>query len=188
MYNTSGSDIDVEEFEYHNGSRKIAKTYVEKKRRDRINRSLDELKELLAIHCDKARYQKLEKAEILEMCVDFVKQTNGHLNSMKHNYELGYQQCTTDAANFLNTITEISFVERQHLLNHLSTANNRRFHPYRKSTSHHSIVNEWFNRCGGKQKSLADSSSSSERSNTSSPSSSSLDDNSERSSTLWRPW
>ncbi|CAF2435004.1 unnamed protein product [Rotaria sp. Silwood2] len=185
MYNTSGSDIDTEEFEYHSGSRKVAKTYVEKKRRDRINRSLDELKDLLAIHCDKARYQKLEKAEILEMCVDFVKQTNVHLNSIKHNYELGYQQCTNDITTFLNTIPEISFIQRQHLLKHLSTSNNRRFHPYRQTTSHHSIVNEWFNRCGGgKQKSLPDSSS--ERSNTSSPSS--FDDNSERSSSLWRPW
>jgi hypothetical protein len=25
MYNTSGSDIDVEEFEYHSGSRKVRK-------------------------------------------------------------------------------------------------------------------------------------------------------------------
>lgn len=123
------------------------------------------------------------------MCVDFVKQTNGHLNLVKHNYELGYQQCTNDVSSFLNTIPEISFSERQNLLNRLSSTTNRRFHPYRKSTSHHLIVNEWFNRCGGKQKSLPDSSSS-ERSNTSSPTSSSLDDNSERlsSSSLWRPW
>ena len=120
------------------------------------------------------------------MCVDFVKQTNGHLNSIKRNYELGYQQCTTDVATFLSTIPEITFIERQNLLNHLSTANNRRFHPYRQSTSHYSIVNEWFNRCGGKQKSLADTSSS-ERSNTSSPSLS-FDEPSERSSSLWRPW
>jgi hypothetical protein len=25
MYNTSGSDIDMEEFEYHSGSRKVSK-------------------------------------------------------------------------------------------------------------------------------------------------------------------
>ncbi|CAF1012263.1 unnamed protein product [Adineta steineri] len=187
MYNTSGSDIDMEEFEYHSGSRKIAKTHVEKKRRDRINRSLDELKDLLSIHCDKARYQKLEKAEILEMCVEFVKQTNGHLNKVKRNYEQGYQQCTNDVTTFLNTMPEVSFIDRQNLINHLSTTNNRRFHPYRPSTSHHSIVNDWFSRCGGKQKSLPDTSSS-ERSNTSSPSSSSFDDSSERSSSLWRPW
>ena len=118
------------------------------------------------------------------MCLDFVKQTNRQVNSIKQNYELGYQQCTNDAANFLNTTPEISFHERQRLLNHLSTANSRRFQPYRQTSVNNSIVNDWFNRCGGKQKSLPDSSSS-ERSNTSSPSSS-LDDHSERS--LWRPW
>jgi len=121
------------------------------------------------------------------MCVEFVKQTNGHLNSIKQNYELGYQQCTNDVATFLNKTPEISFIDRQQLLNQLSTATNRRFQPYRPPKTHHSIVSEWFNRCGGKQKSLPDSSSS-ERSNASSPSSSSFDDNSERSSSLWRPW
>ncbi|UJR27055.1 hypothetical protein I4U23_008359 [Adineta vaga] len=189
MYNTSGSDIDMEEFEYHSGSRKIAKTHVEKKRRDRINRSLDDLKDLLSVHCDKARYQKLEKAEILEMCVEFVKQTNGRLNKIKQNFEQGYQQCTNDVTTFLNSTPEISYIERQNLLHQLSIANNRRYQPYRPPTnSHHSIVNEWFTRCGGKRKSLPNSSpsSSSERSNTSSPSS--FDDHSERSSSLWRPW
>ncbi|CAF1143439.1 unnamed protein product [Adineta ricciae] len=186
MYNTSGSDMDMEEFEYNCGSRKIAKTYVEKKRRDRINRSLDELKDLLSVHCDKARYQKLEKAEILEMCVEFVKQTNERMNRTQQNYEQGYQQCTNDVATFLNSTPEISYLERQNLLRHLSSANSRRYQPYRPSTtaSRHSIVNEWFTRCGGKQKSLPDSSS--ERSNASSPSS--IDEHSERSSSLWRPW
>jgi len=121
------------------------------------------------------------------MCVEFVKQTNGHLNSIKQNYELGYQQCTNDVATFLNKTPEISFIDRQQLLNQLSTATNRRFQPYRPLKTHNSIVSEWFNRCGGKQKSLPDSSSS-ERSNASSPSSSSFDDTSERSSSLWRPW
>jgi hypothetical protein len=27
MYNTSGSDIDMEEFEYHSGSRKVSKNH-----------------------------------------------------------------------------------------------------------------------------------------------------------------
>ncbi|KAI3387976.1 hypothetical protein SNEBB_004403 [Seison nebaliae] len=56
-------------------SRKIAKTCVEKKRRDRINRCLDELKELMAVSDERARYQKLEKAEILEMTVEYLKKS-----------------------------------------------------------------------------------------------------------------
>ncbi len=116
------------------------------------------------------------------MCVDFVKQTNGHLNNVKRNFELGYQQCTNDVATFLNKTPEISFLQRQQLLNQLSVSNNRRYQPYRPPKSHHTIVNDWFNRCGGKD------SSCSERSNASSPSSSSFDDHSDRSSSLWRPW
>jgi hypothetical protein len=128
------------------------------------------------------------------MCVDFVKQSHGHLKNVKQNYEQGYQQCTNDVNTFLHGVPEVSIVERQRLLNHLSTASNRRYQPYRVNNSHHTIVNEWFHRCGssGKQTSLIDSSSS-ERSNTSSPTS--IDDCSERSSTssslsssLWRPW
>lgn len=120
------------------------------------------------------------------MCVEFVKQTNERMNKTQQNYEQGYQQCTNDVATFLNSTPEISYLERQNLLRHLSSANSRRYQPYRPptKTSRHSIVNEWFTRCGGKQKSLPDSSS--ERSNASSPSS--IDEHSERSSSLWRPW
>lgn len=122
------------------------------------------------------------------MCVEFVKQTNGHVNTIKRNYDQGYQQCTNDVTTFLNQTPELSFLERQQLLNQLTTTSNRRYQPYRPPKSHHSIVNDWFNRCGGgKEKSLPDCSSS-ERSNTSSPSSSSCDDHSDRSSSLWRPW
>lgn len=119
------------------------------------------------------------------MCVEFVKQTNGHLNKVKRNYEQGYQQCTNDVTTFLTTTPEISLAERQNVVQHLTSASSRRYQPYRPPTSHHSIVNEWFTRCGGKQKSLPDSSAS-ERSNASSPSS--CDEHSERSSSLWRPW
>jgi len=121
------------------------------------------------------------------MCVDFVKQTTGHLNSMKRNYETGYQQCTHDVTAILHKSPEISFCERQKFVNQLSIATNRRFQPYRSPKTHHTIVNDWFNRCGGSKdnKSLPDSAS--ERSNTSSPSSS-FDEHSDRSSSLWRPW
>jgi hypothetical protein len=54
-------------------NRKFAKTCVEKKRRDRINKCLDELKDLMAQSDDKARYQKMEKAEILEMAVAYMR-------------------------------------------------------------------------------------------------------------------
>lgn len=55
--------------------RKAQKPRIEKLRRDRINGSLDEIKHLVleALHKDTSRYSKMEKADILEMTVQFLK-------------------------------------------------------------------------------------------------------------------
>jgi hypothetical protein len=69
-------------------NRKFAKTCVEKKRRDRINKCLDELKDLMAQSDDKARYQKMEKAEILEMAVAYMRNirlNNPHASFFNNN-------------------------------------------------------------------------------------------------------
>ncbi|CAF0743619.1 unnamed protein product [Didymodactylos carnosus] len=182
---TSSSDLEDEL--NMNGTRKVAKTYVEKKRRDRINRSLDELKDLLACNYDRARYQKLEKAEILEMCVDFLKQINGRLNGMKRNYELGYQRCTNEISNFLNTVPGMTPIQRQRLVTQLRTTTSHRFSPYEQhqhnqhsattnhfpQLSHEMVVNDWLNRCGGIQETKLVSSPSYSTMSTSTSSSSS---------------
>lgn len=46
---------------------------IEKKRRDRINLSLDELRKLVPAANEKQGSAKLEKAEILQMTVDHLK-------------------------------------------------------------------------------------------------------------------
>jgi len=55
--------------------RKAQKPRIEKLRRDRINGSLDEIKHLVleALNKDSSRYSKMEKADILEMTVQFLK-------------------------------------------------------------------------------------------------------------------
>lgn len=55
--------------------RKAQKPKIEKLRRDRINGSLDEIKQLVleALNKDSSRYSKMEKADILEMTVQFLK-------------------------------------------------------------------------------------------------------------------
>ncbi|XP_022783491.1 transcription factor HES-1-like isoform X2 [Stylophora pistillata] len=57
--------------------RKAQKPRIEKLRRDRINGSLDEIKHLVleALNKDISRYSKMEKADILEMAVQFLKET-----------------------------------------------------------------------------------------------------------------
>lgn len=54
-------------------SRKKRRGVIEKKRRDRINTSLSELKRLVPTAFEKQGSAKLEKAEILQMTVDHLK-------------------------------------------------------------------------------------------------------------------
>lgn len=90
-------------------NRKFAKTCVEKKRRDRINRCLDELKDIMSATDDKARYQKMEKAEILEMAVNYMRGVKFGTESGAPNngpdfanaYMLAFKQCMGEFQNFL---------------------------------------------------------------------------------------
>ncbi|XP_059508780.1 hairy/enhancer-of-split related with YRPW motif protein 1-like isoform X4 [Stegostoma tigrinum] len=54
-------------------ARKKRRGIVEKRRRDRINNSLSELRRLVPTACEKQGSAKLEKAEILQMTVDHLK-------------------------------------------------------------------------------------------------------------------
>ena len=64
---TSGSQS------YRSPTRKRRRGVIEKRRRDRINVSLDELKRLVPQALEKSGSAKLEKAEILQMTVDHLK-------------------------------------------------------------------------------------------------------------------
>ena len=108
-------------------NRKFAKTCVEKKRRDRINRCLDELKDLMSQSEDKAKYQKMEKAEILEMAVGYMrnmKQSN--INQQQSpvdtttNYNHAYKQCLTDFHTQLQTIPGIHDEYKSQIMNKMS--------------------------------------------------------------------
>uniref|UniRef100_A0A8D0BIN4 Hes family bHLH transcription factor 7 n=1 Tax=Salvator merianae TaxID=96440 RepID=A0A8D0BIN4_SALMN len=58
------------------GVRKMLKPLVEKRRRDRINKSLEELRLLLLqrTHCQTLKNPKVEKAEILEIAVGYLRE------------------------------------------------------------------------------------------------------------------
>ncbi len=114
------SYIKNESFSYDNSdaatmSRKFAKTCVEKKRRDRINRCLDELKDLMSQADDKAKYQKMEKAEILEMAVTYMKNllsnnttssptTLSSQSDLQNNYTQAYRQCLNEFQSCLQSL------------------------------------------------------------------------------------
>lgn len=77
---------------------------VEKMRRDRINNCINQLKKLLE---KELRSQdpntKLEKADILEMTVSFLKQQQKIPGALaQRDYNQGYSQCWRESLHFLN--------------------------------------------------------------------------------------
>ncbi|XP_014262489.1 enhancer of split mgamma protein-like [Cimex lectularius] len=82
--------------------RKVMKPMLERKRRARINRCLDELKELMvtALQSEGENVSKLEKADILELTVR-------HLQSLRrveqggNRYEEGWSACLEQVTRFL---------------------------------------------------------------------------------------
>ncbi|XP_044759046.1 enhancer of split mbeta protein-like [Coccinella septempunctata] len=90
--------------------RKVMKPMLERKRRARINRCLDELKELMvtALQSEGENVSKLEKADILELTVR-------HLHTLKRQHQLilspdqnyadkfraGFSQCAQEVSQFL---------------------------------------------------------------------------------------
>ncbi|KAM4650937.1 transcription factor HES-5 [Discoglossus pictus] len=84
---------------------KLRKPMVEKMRRDRINSSIEQLKLLLEKEVHKQEpNMKLEKADILEMAVSYLKQQKSQSSSLKNveqNYKQGFSSCLREAMQFL---------------------------------------------------------------------------------------
>ncbi|XP_017777847.1 PREDICTED: hairy/enhancer-of-split related with YRPW motif protein 1 [Nicrophorus vespilloides] len=94
-------------------SRKKRRGVIEKKRRDRINTSLSELKRLVPSAFEKQGSAKLEKAEILQMTVDHLKMIHSKgLDSFAydpHKYAMdyhgmGFRECASEVARYLERI------------------------------------------------------------------------------------
>ncbi|XP_047441835.1 hairy-related 11 [Mugil cephalus] len=100
--------------------KRILKPVVEKKRRDRINQSLAELRSLLLNSTSDPRLQnpKIEKAEILDLAVEYLKQwTDGR--KLRHSESgapppppplmsiesAGFQQCVAQLSSYMHKIT-----------------------------------------------------------------------------------
>ncbi|XP_065364621.1 enhancer of split mgamma protein [Calliphora vicina] len=92
--------------------RKIMKPMLERKRRARINKCLDELKDLMTgtLQADGENVSKLEKADILELTVRHLQRLR-EKNALfvRHNETLnmekfwsGFQHCAAEVAQFLN--------------------------------------------------------------------------------------
>ena len=108
------------------------KPLLERKRRARINKCLDELKEIMtaALTSQGENVSKLEKADILELTVNHLNKmhqarrlmvsTNRNPLEEIHRFQAGYSSCAQEAASFLLATPGVDVRVSQKLLSHLS--------------------------------------------------------------------
>lgn len=123
------SDSDVPLSRTHQ-YKKITKPLLERKRRARINKCLDELKDIMtvALQAEGENVSKLEKADILELTVRHLHKLNQSRRLMPRNpleelqrFQAGYSSCAQEAATFLLSTPGVDVRLSQRLLGHLST-------------------------------------------------------------------
>ncbi|CRL02515.1 CLUMA_CG015290, isoform A [Clunio marinus] len=111
-------------------SRKKRRGVIEKKRRDRINSSLSELKRLVPSAFEKQGSAKLEKAEILQLTVDHLKTLHSKgIDSIGFDPQrfamdyhiIGFRECASEVARYLIAIEGMDIQDplRLRLLSHL---------------------------------------------------------------------
>uniref|UniRef100_A0A3Q3LZD9 Hairy-related 8.2 n=1 Tax=Mastacembelus armatus TaxID=205130 RepID=A0A3Q3LZD9_9TELE len=104
--------------------RKLRKPLIERKRRERINNCLDQLKETV-IGAFRLDQNKLEKADILEMTVKHLRNIQSNKLHGKETvlaqqkYSTGYIQCMHEVHNMLLTCEWMDKTLGSRLLNHL---------------------------------------------------------------------
>ncbi|KAI4814832.1 hypothetical protein KUCAC02_005019 [Chaenocephalus aceratus] len=122
---SSELDMDEDEESYYGiqkADRKTRKPLVEKKRRARINESLQELRTLLE---DSDLHSKTENAEVLEMTVKKVEEVlkNRSQDTLSQEaserFAAGYIQCMHEVHTFVSTCPGIDPTVAAELLNHL---------------------------------------------------------------------
>ncbi|CAM4535700.1 hairy/enhancer-of-split related with YRPW motif protein 2 isoform X1 [Caretta caretta] len=117
-------------------ARKKRRGIIEKRRRDRINNSLSELRRLVPTAFEKQGSAKLEKAEILQMTVDHLKMlqaTGGkgyfdaHTLAMDF-MSIGFRECLTEVARYLSSVEGLDTSDplRVRLVSHLSSCASQR--------------------------------------------------------------
>lgn len=113
--------------------RKSSKPLMEKRRRARINQSLNELKNLIleAMKKDTSCYSKLEKADILEMTVRYLRSMRNQNMAARVNntsdpntmarYRAGYNECVNEVSRYLMSLDGLDVQVRARLLSHLAS-------------------------------------------------------------------
>ncbi|XP_063797864.1 transcription factor HES-3 [Pseudophryne corroboree] len=106
--------------------RKVSKPLMEKKRRARINVSLEQLKSLLEKnYSQNIRKRKLEKADILELTVKYLKTLQNVVQAgapvlRSAEYQAGFQSCLSSVSRFLMRSEEPGNISHHYLVQDLS--------------------------------------------------------------------
>ncbi|XP_036415539.1 transcription factor HES-5-like [Colossoma macropomum] len=115
---TSAMTISKEHLPLNN---KLRKPVVEKMRRDRINSSIEQLKTLLAPEfLNQQSDSKLEKADILEMTLSFLRrqqQQQPEFSTSSTAVSQGFSRCVHEVLHFLSK-DEVKTQSQRKLLNH----------------------------------------------------------------------
>ncbi|XP_013792589.1 hairy/enhancer-of-split related with YRPW motif protein-like, partial [Limulus polyphemus] len=128
-------------------NKKKRRGVIEKRRRDRINNSLSELRRLVPAAFEKQGSAKLEKAEILQMTVDHLKMLHAKgfdaFSFDPHKYaadyhSLGFRECATEVARYLVAIEGMDLQDplRLRLMSHLQCYAAQRELVMKPSASH----------------------------------------------------
>lgn len=139
----------------HLMNRKRRRGIIEKRRRDRINNSLSELRRLVPAAFEKQGSAKLEKAEILQMTVDHLRimhskgmdMFNFDAHSFVMDYHgIGFRECASEVARYLVGFEGLDLQDplRLRLMSHLQCFSAQRDLAL-SSTSHQSpSPSPWF--------------------------------------------
>ncbi|XP_024075808.1 transcription factor HES-7 [Terrapene carolina triunguis] len=103
--------------------KKLLKPLMEKRRRDRMNRSLERLRLLLleATQDERLKNPKVEKAEILQKTVHFVRtqppaEPARRDDTFLQRYHSGYRECLSQATHFLRSSPGICAGKKAYLM------------------------------------------------------------------------
>jgi hypothetical protein len=111
--------------------RKKRRGFIEKRRRDRINGCLSELKKLVPEAVSKEASSKLEKAEILQLTVDYLKEFNeAKDDKFKNECKLiGFRDCVLEVSRYLVQQEGLDLQDplRLRLLSHLQCVSEQNY-------------------------------------------------------------
>ena len=124
-------EVNVEEVEPMSRTyqyRKVMKPMLERKRRARINKCLDELKDLMvgALQSEGESITKLEKADVLELTVKHLKKLKQHhalaipaQNHASEKFRAGFGHCANEVRRFVDAVPGVDMHISARLFNHL---------------------------------------------------------------------